>query len=97
MGKIKFKKQAFKIEGENLSHFWSNYSSLLFVSNSKNGKRVYNGTESQKKNTSKRKNKQIFVSLLGELGEKVKQEMKDLIISSFSMKEHPNIPDLYIT
>ena len=58
---IKFKKQAFTIEKENLSHFSSNYCSLLFVSNRKNGTRVYNGTESQKKYLSKRKTKQIFI------------------------------------
>ena len=93
---IKFKKHAFKIDKENLSHFWCNYCSLLFVSNRKNGTKVYNGTESKKKHTSKRKTKQIFVSLLGELGEKVKNEMKDIVIESFSMQEHPNIKDLYI-
>ena len=93
---IKFKKQAFKIEKENLSHFWNHYASLLFVSNRKNGTSLYNGTESRTKHPSERKTKRIYISLLGELGKKVKQEMKDIVISSFSMKEHPNIPDLYI-
>jgi len=93
---IKFKKHAFKINTENLSHFLCNYRSLLFVSKRKNGTSFYNGTESQTKYTSKRKTNQILVPLLGEMGEKVKNEMKDILIKSFSMQEHPNIKDLYI-
>lgn len=93
---IKFKNHAFKIKKENLSHFLCHYRSLIFVSKRKNGTSFYNGTENQTKYTSKRKTKQIFVPLLGELGEKVKNEMKDIVIKSFSMQEHPNIKNLYI-
>ena len=58
---IKFRNHAFKINKENLSHFWCNYRSLFFVSKRKNGTSLYNGTESQTKYTSKRKTKQILV------------------------------------
>ncbi|KKL83348.1 hypothetical protein LCGC14_1975650 [marine sediment metagenome] len=71
-------------------YFWCFYSSLLFVSNRKNGTSLYNGTESRTKYPSERKTKRIFVSLLGELGEKVKHEMKNIVINSFSMKSECN-------
>ncbi len=93
---IKLKKHTFKIDRENLSHFWNHYASLLFVSNRKNGTSLYNGTESRTKHPSERKTKRIYIPLFGELGEKTKQEMKDIVINAYSMKEHPNIKDLYI-
>jgi len=93
---IKFRNHAFKINTENLSHFMCNYRSLLFVSNRENGTSFYDGTETQTKKISKRKTKQIFIPLFGDSGEKVKNEMKDIVIKTFSMQEHPNIIDLYI-
>ena len=85
---IKLKKHTFKIDRENLSHFWNHYASLLFVSNRKNETSLYNGTESRTKHPSERKTKRIYIPLLGELGEKTKHEMKDIVINAYSMKEH---------
>ena len=46
---IRFRNHAFKINKENLSHFWCKYRSLLFVSNRKKGTSLNNGSISQTK------------------------------------------------
>lgn len=95
-GGIKRKPKIFMISLDNIAHIHIYFSELEIIPKGINGEVYYDGTEMDHLPNPK-KTKTIRIGLDGDEGDRVKEELKELLIELVPMSVHPKIKYVFLT